>query len=172
MKVLIVFCIILFFASIGFFAGAEVPVRSQLELVDVIVSFSSFVFAILGLWLAVVFPEIMAGIYKKRSSGDKKKLVSRAKRLLLPLCLASMVAASGILVRIAAEPIMKFAWLSGETFDNSILFAFITVSFFILVVSLILALAPGIQMVFDGSDEVKKAERDDRYFKQSQNNDE
>lgn len=169
-KVLIFFSTILF-ALIGFLAGAEVPVPSQLKLIDVIVSFASFVFAILGLWLAVVFPEVMAGIYKDNSIEEKKGLISRAKKLLLPLCLASVVAASGIFVKIAAEPIMKFTWLREETIDNSALFAFITVSFLMLIFALILALAPGIQMVFDGSDEVKRAERNKRYFNRTQSSD-
>lgn len=168
MKILISIFIIILIFSIGYFAGAEVSVRIQLELIDVIVSFASFVFAILGLWLAVVFPDVMAGIYKNNSIEEKRGLISKAKRLLLPLCLASMVAASGILIRIAAEPIMKFVWLSEVSLDNSILFAFITISFFTLVVALILALAPGIQMLFDGNDEVKRVERKRRYLSQAQ----
>lgn len=71
-------------------------------------------------------------------------------------------------VRIVSEPLKQIDILVAGTLDNRLLFLFTTVAFITLLIALVQAVAPGIQMVFDGTDEVKKAARTDRYFSLTQ----
>jgi len=151
-------------AITGYFTGRQISFEDQLKLVELLITFASVVFAVVGVWLAVVFPDVMTGIYKRTSIEQKRELLSTAKRLLVPLFLASFIAAASMFVRIVAEPLKSVTWIDLGACGHGLLFAFILCSMFYLFVALIFALAPGLQLLFDGMDVVKSHERRDRYL--------
>lgn len=159
---------------IGFsFLGVYLPGESQIRILEVIIIFASTIFAILGIWLAVVFPEVMSGIYKNCNAKDKRSLYQKGKRIIFPLVLASICAFSALLVRISAEVLANagVAAAVGVCAARSVLLFTIILLVLGLGVSLIMAIAPGLQMLFEGYRAVKKAEREERYFSRVQDND-
>ncbi len=151
-------------AITGYLSGRQISFEDQLKLVELLITFASVVFAVVGVWLAVVFPDIMTGIYKRTPIEEKKELLGTAKRLLIPLFLASFIAAASMFVRVVAEPLKSVTWINIGTHGNGLLFAFILCSMFYLFVALVFALAPGLQLLFDGMDVVKSHERTNRYL--------
>lgn len=151
-------------ATTGYFSGLQISLEDQLKLIELLISFATVVFAVVGVWLAVVFPDIMTGIYKRTTIEEKKELLSTAKRLLIPLFLASLIAAASMFVRVVAEPLKSITWINFGSYGNGVLFAFILCSMLYLFIALIFALAPGLQLLFDGFGVVKGAERKNRYL--------
>lgn len=153
--------------------GAYLPGANQIRILDIIIIFASVIFAILGIWLAVVFPDVMSGIYDRRSAEDKRSLYHKGKRLIFPLVLASFCAFLALVIRICADLLASGGLVAvmGTGIARMMLFFIINILVVGLGVSLAMAVAPGLQALFEGYREVKKAEREERYFVRTQNRD-
>ncbi len=151
-------------AIAGFYFGRAISASDQLKLLELLISFASVVFAVVGVWLAIVFPNVMSGIYKNIPVEEKDVLIITAKRLLVPLFLTSFIAASSMLIRVLAEPLRLIPSITAGTCANGLLFSFILVANFYLFIALVIALAPGLQLLFDGMDVVKGEKRKNRYL--------
>ena len=161
-SVFVILTVIFLFS--GYYYGRAVTLPSQIKLIELLISFSSIVFAVVGVWLAVVFPNVMTGVYKNISVDEKKTLIDSAKRLLIPLFLASFISASSFIIRLLIEPLRGVSWVTEGEWANGVLFSFISIASFAIVISLILALAPGLQLLFDGVSVVKGDSRRNRYL--------
>lgn len=163
---------ILFVVSISLL-GAYVPGQNQIRILEVIIIFASIIFAIIGVWLAVVFPEVMQGIYDNHTAEDKRSLYKKGKRLIFPLVLASGSAFSALLTRIAAEVLANagVAATIGSCTSRITLFTITVILVVGLGVSLVMAVAPGLQMLVDGYQAVKHTERNERFFARTQRED-
>ncbi|HFD33342.1 MAG TPA: hypothetical protein ENJ28_11630 [Gammaproteobacteria bacterium] len=161
-SVFVILTVILLFS--GYYFGRIVTLPSQIKLIELLISFSSIVFAVVGVWLAVVFPNVMTGVYKNTSVDEKQTLIDSAKRLLIPLFLASFISASSFIIRLLIEPLRGMSWVTEGEWANGVLFSFISIASFAIVISLILALAPGLQLLFDGISVVKGDSRRNRYL--------
>lgn len=144
--------------------GNSVPVNVQVGLMDHLLTISSVVIAIIGIWLAVVFPEVINGIYKSSAVTDKRTLYSNAKALLTPFGLAVGVAIVVIVLRVAIEPLRFLQWNISPPLARGCLFGVISGITMLLVISLALAALPGLAMLVSARDTLKSSERRERFL--------
>lgn len=144
--------------------GSEVPVSTQIDLLNFLVTISSVVFGVVGIWLAVVFPDVISGIYTNRSVDEKVTLYRKAKILLVPLLLVTAVTISTITFRVLIAIVCPLGGSLRPLNGSGVLFAFIVFASIALIWSLILAIAPGLQMLFEASWAIKKSIRKNRFI--------
>lgn len=169
-KFVIIFTAYLVLVLTAYCFGGSVPGDAQLKLLELLITFSSVIFAVAGIWLAVVFPNVITGIYQASEVQEKNSQLKQASKLLIPLGLASTVAVVSMLSRVAAEPLQHIDFLVQGALANKILFSLIAVLTLTLFISLAFALSPGIQLLFNGMDHVKSEQRKGRYFSRASRN--
>lgn len=160
--IVVILSVICLFA--GYYYGRIITVHSLIKLIELLISFSSIVFAVVGVWLAIVFPKVMSGIYKNISIDEKQNLIDSAKRLLIPLFIASIISGSSFMVRLLIEPLKEVPWIAEGEWANGVLFSFIFIASIALVIALVIAVSPGLQLLFDGISVVKAERRRNRYL--------
>lgn len=151
----------------GYYYGGFLPISSQMKLLDPLVTLSAVVFAIMGIWLAVVFPNVISGVYKESSSVAKKQLLFKAKRLLTPLLIATFVSISTIVVRIISEILLVKIHNIDQSIPRGLFFNYIIFSSLALIVALVLSVAPGLQMLFEADRSHKTCQKKERFCSNS-----
>ena len=167
-KLGIISAVFIALALSAYCVGGSVQGNSQLKLLELLIAFSSVILTVTGIWLAVVFPNVITGIYQVSEIEKKKSQLKQASRLLIPLGLSSLVALVSTFFRVAAEPLQHIDFLVQGELANKILFSLIAVLTLTLFISLAFALSPGIQLLFNGTDHIKSEQRKRRYFSRTQ----
>jgi hypothetical protein len=133
----------------GYRVGANIPIASQVGLLDHLVSFSSVVFGVVGVWLAVVYPSVMTGLFRGQTDFDAKKRLDDASALLLPLVLATLVSILALASRFAVEAVVAMSVSSQFSADvgRGLFFAFLLVLLGAVACSLLLSLLPAVRIL-------------------------
>lgn len=94
------------FSAIAFIYGRNIPFKEQWPLYDSLRNTASIVFAVMGAWIALLYPEALSTLFKVgKIQGDFVR-VRQINKLLLPLIYSTFVLSSILVVGIAA-PILK-----------------------------------------------------------------
>lgn len=139
-----------FFIILGYWFGGSVEFDNQLGMLEKVLTFSSIVLAVVGLWLAVIFPEVISTIYGNTPIEEKKSSLISAQWLLYPLFICSFVSAAALILMSLMEVtkgvyfgLMPDVFLS-LTFSAIMLLAGLSLF------ALFCALRPGVEILLSG----------------------
>jgi hypothetical protein len=110
----IVLAIIVF--AIGFKYGSNIPFANHKEIIGFLITLSAIIFGVVGAWLSITKIEIQQGILDTTSNTQANTLMKRARELIKPLTIASLVLICAILF-IFIQPILTSFNLSVEIKD-------------------------------------------------------
>jgi hypothetical protein len=134
----------------GYGVGVKIPIANQVALLDHLVGFSSVVFGVVGVWLAVVYPSVMTGLFGAQTDLDtKKRLIDDASALLLPLVLSTVVSILALASRFAVEAVAPMRLFSHFQVSaaRGLFFAFLLVLLGAVFCSLFLSLMPALRIL-------------------------
>jgi len=89
----------------GYHYGGSIPFAEQWPLYEALRSTAAIIFAVVGAWYAIIFPERMRGIFRGGSS-DRKNGEKGIEKLFSPIVHSTIILCLILLVGIAA-PILK-----------------------------------------------------------------
>ncbi len=150
-----------FILCLGFFLGQDIPFEEGIELLNIILTSSSLIFAIIGIWLALVFPDVMNNTYKEINLSNRKREMERAERILQPLIYASMIFLTSFMLRLIIG-VLKYKkehlpfLESIEPFLQSLLFSVILLLSFFLILTLVSTLAPGFELLYKSKNKLNQ----------------
>ena len=88
---------------------SKIEHESLTDIVNMSVTYSGIVFAINGIWIAVLFPQVFEKIYKKDESlNNREEFLNDSYNLLRPLILGTLLLISSIIFRIIIEIKLPF----------------------------------------------------------------
>ncbi len=159
----LVILILLLSVYFGYFYGKTVSVKDQLPLYKSLRDLSAIIFAIMGAWIAIIFPNALANIFKTDTSRIKRSLeIQRIRLLTIPMFLST----GSIIISIGVEffyPILKQLnfFLSISKTLRGFSYSLIAILFIIQIWCLIMALLPT-QLI---SDDVKQKREEKKVAK-------
>lgn len=126
--------------------GFKIPMESQLAVYESLVTVSSFVFGVMGAWLALVYPETLKRVVDPSAKG-KGDMLKTLKRLLIPMGISLGVIAVSMAVRLLTL-VAKYSFelhsysemLRGASFSVA------TLSSCLVLIALLYAIAPGLSI--------------------------
>lgn len=107
----IVIAVIVF--AIGFNYSSNISLASHKEIVGLLITLSAIIFGVVGAWLSITKIEIQQGILNATSNDEASILMERARGLIKPLTIASLVLICAIFF-IFIQPILQSLNLSVE----------------------------------------------------------
>lgn len=147
----------------AFYYGSQIPISDQDDVLDFVVTMSSVVFGVVGIWLAVVFPEVISSLYKEVSVEKKDELRKKAKRILLPMVISTIVAVFSVFLKLFLS-ILKSVVPNDSGLFRGVIFVLLVYESIALCCSLVLAAAPGLQILFDASANIRSSKRVQRFL--------
>lgn len=150
---------------VGCVYGNGISLKVQLGLYKTLREISSIIFAVIGAWIAIIFPGALTKIFKKGISiEDKSKEVLRVKLLIQPMILSTISIIISVFIEFSS-PIIKS--IKFFTDIKGILLSFsygLLASLFLLEVwCLIMALIPTQIIIDDLTLEIDKSKCEEAY---------
>jgi hypothetical protein len=114
--------------AIGFHYGSNIPFSSHKDIIVLLITLSAIIFGVVGAWLSITKIEIQQGISNTNSNSEANTFMDRARSLIRPLTIASLVLIFTVLF-IFLQAILESLNLSVEikNFLRPTSFAFISV---------------------------------------------
>lgn len=105
-----------------FLLGRAIPIGEQMPVFEALRETASIIFAVMGIWIAVLFPFALEKLFKRAQASDAD--LKTAQRLLRPMLYSTIVIALVLLIEIA-QPILKtlsipataHPWIRGFSFS-------------------------------------------------------
>lgn len=94
--------IVVFAAAVGWLLGGGIPFEQQSKLLEGLRDSSAVVMAVLGIWLAVIFPEVLPKLFSGIPVQFDSSQLSRFRSVIYPLSLAALIVALEVIVPWAA----------------------------------------------------------------------
>lgn len=138
--------------------GKHIPFKEQMPIYDGLRSTSSIIFAVMGAWIALLYPSKLSKAFGKKAYDEKKDDIEQTNRLFRPLIYSTVI----LMVVISMSFVVPLAkqiesLLQYKEIFRSLSFAIIGLLTFVQFWSLILTLIPG-DSIKDDLDEVKQRE--------------
>lgn len=134
--------IIIVILSVKF--GGQIPFKDQLPIYDGLRNTSAIIFAVMGAWISILYPNKLSAAFSKAANPNKKAEIEDIKRLFKPMIYSTIilmiVICMSFIVPLAKQ--ITFLLTYKETF-RAISFTIITTLSIIQLWSLILTLLPG-----------------------------
>lgn len=92
--------------AIGLYLGSDISISIHKEIVGLLITLSAIIFGVLGAWLSITKIEIQQGILIASSNEVANEIMERARSLIKPLTIASIVLIFAILF-IFIQPILE-----------------------------------------------------------------
>lgn len=154
--------IIILVQSVGLFL-TPIALDNLIKIIDTSVSFSAVVFTVEGIWLAIIFPNVLTQIYRKdKEITEKEALLKESYILLKPLLFGMVLLLISIIFRVLVE--IKLPFFSNEPWFLSMRFPFTVLLIEAIAYNLASALSPGINLYFSAAKELKIQQRKNRLF--------
>jgi len=99
---LLIFAIIAVALAVAWFLGASIPFEQQSKLLEGLRDSSAVVMAVLGIWLAVIFPEVLPKLFAGVPVQFDSVQLGRFRSVIYPLSLAAGIVALEVIVPWAA----------------------------------------------------------------------
>jgi hypothetical protein len=91
---------------IGFYYGSDISISIHKEIIVLLITLSAIIFGVIGAWLSITKIEIQQGILNATSNIVASELMERARGLIKPLTIASLVLIFAILF-VFIQPILE-----------------------------------------------------------------
>ncbi|HDR9081409.1 hypothetical protein [Burkholderia vietnamiensis] len=95
---LLIALIIIASAVLGWWLGGSIPFEQQSHLLEGLRDSSAVVMAVLGIWLAVIFPEVLPKLFSGMAIQFDAGQLSRFRSVIYPLSLAALIVALEVIV--------------------------------------------------------------------------
>ncbi|MDE1143604.1 MAG: hypothetical protein PW999_29130 [Paraburkholderia tropica] len=95
---IVFFIILLFSAALGWWLGGAIPFEDQAHLLDGLRDSSAVVMAVLGIWLAVIFPEVLPKLFSGEAIHFDSGQLGRFRSVIYPLSLAALIVALEVVI--------------------------------------------------------------------------
>lgn len=143
----LLFVIIIILLSGGlfcFFVGQKIEISSQIGIYKSLRDVSVVIFAILGVWIAVVSPDILRRIYRDGASTENaKKELNKVKLLSVPMFIAASCFCVIIIMEFLYPALRTVCFLvSNKIFVRMISYLFLYLILIVQVWSLFVAILP------------------------------
>ncbi|APD34046.1 hypothetical protein [Burkholderia pseudomallei] len=96
------FAILLLAAALGWWLGGSIPFEQQSHLLEGLRDSSAVVMAVLGIWLAVIFPEVLPKLFSGEAIHFDAAQLGRFRSVIYPLSLAALIVALEVVIPWAA----------------------------------------------------------------------
>lgn len=156
-KLILILCLIVLNGLTTVLLGHRLSAEGLMSILDRISVFSTAVLAIIGIWIAVVFPSVLSSIFE--DDEEKTQSLEKASKLLVPLVLIAIVAVLALAAELALllllgapVPLTGATGLTLKQISLFLVLGLVEGS----IIALFLAIAPGVQVLFD---ERKKHQR-------------
>lgn len=164
-KILIWIVLVLAQSIILFYS--QIEHESLTDIVNMSVTYSGIVFAINGIWIALLFPQVFEKIYKKDESlNDREEFLNDSYNLLRPLILGTLLLISSIIFRIIIE--IRLPFFLPQNWMLSLRLPIIVIILELISYNLFLVLKPGVILYLEAYKVVKKEGRRKRMFSNNQ----
>ncbi|WP_211828657.1 hypothetical protein [Kistimonas asteriae] len=149
--------------------GQKISYSDQKDVYDSIRDIASFVFGVMGIWLAIFSPESFNKIFGKHDISGKIEELAKTRALILPIIYSLIIIASTLVIQIFA-PILKemitthkyVFWIRGVSYS------FLGILGLLQLYTITVALNPGRLMLASFSSRIKKDEVHKKLFKLTQ----
>lgn len=95
-----------------FWFGKNIPVSEQLPLFDSLRETASIIFTVMGIWIAVIFPEVLQRLAHPRAGArsEKEKNYNTVRKLIFPMILSTFVIGIVLLLGISVPVLEHVTW--------------------------------------------------------------
>ena len=152
-----------------FYYGRKIPYSDQSDVYGSIRDIASFVFGVMGIWLAIFSPDSFNKIYGKHDINSKLEELAKIRTLILPIVYSLVIIAGTLLIEIFT-PVIKEIVRDHEYVFILRGISYATVGFLGLLqlYTITVALNPGRLMLSSFSSKIKKDEVHGKLFKLTQ----
>ena len=106
MRILIVVLCLLGIMVFSFFIGRNIPFHSQKELLEPLLGIAGIVFGVLGIWLGILYPDLISNASKFESSSEGRQINKEANDIIFPFVF-SLLLLIVFIVLLYLEPVLK-----------------------------------------------------------------
>ncbi|MGN8224620.1 hypothetical protein [Gracilimonas sp. BCB1] len=157
----IVFSILTVALCLCFHFGKAIPIGTQKEIVELLLTVASIVFGIMGVWLAVVFPNSLSIAFDREAEiKDKKEALKDLRFLTLPMIISAIIICYVLLFHLLHPIVVNFSFLlTYIPLIRGLSFSIISVIVIMQIWTLIYIFAPGEKLRIKALIQMKKEER-------------
>lgn len=95
--------------SLSIMFGGEISITEQKEILNIQLTIASIVFGVMGVWLAVVFPSILKGVFDSGSKpSDKLKTIQELRFLTIPMIASAAIIVYVLIIYLIQPIIVQF----------------------------------------------------------------
>lgn len=171
----LLFLVVIIFSLIGggifcFSVGGEISISLQIEIYKSLKDVSVVIFAILGIWIAVICPDILREIYRDGISADgAKKELNKVKLLSVPMLIAASCFCIIISVLfIYPSLIHNSLMVSNKIYIRKLSYLFLYIILVVQFWSLFISILPTLSFIDNIKIHIKKRENKQMYQKNIQ----
>lgn len=103
--------------AIGFYVGRNIPFAEQWPLYEALRTISSIIFAVVGAWLAIIFPERLRLSFQNDKSAPEVKEGQGVSKLFTPVVNSTVILCIVLLVGVLAPIVKRLDFLSLYVFE-------------------------------------------------------
>lgn len=127
----------------GMFFGSNIRYEQQAHLLDTLRDTSAVLMAVLGVWLAVVCPDILPKLFSSEKVKVDTKILNRIQTLVVPLMIYSIIICFEILIPWVALILKQIPFcINNFLMMRKIAFGIISMLCLVQILSLLLLLVP------------------------------
>jgi hypothetical protein len=98
------------------FAGREIAIEAQLPIFDSLRDTASIIFGIMGIWIAVLFPDVLQSLFSAQKSSPAQDKLGTMRRLIAPMLISTIVLIIVMAVHLA-DPILRLRSWTGNQLE-------------------------------------------------------
>lgn len=139
---------------IGYFCftyGKNIPYEVQEKMFDALRNTSATIFTIMGIWIAVIYPDGFSETFSSRSSNSQeKKQIERVRKLLYPMVYSTIIFSSVLIFQFFAPIAEQISFFNNNSeIIRGITYAFLGVLTIVQLWTLFLAIVPAEYLLRD-----------------------
>jgi hypothetical protein len=139
-------------AYIFFHYGQEISYELQASLYESLRNTSAIIFGVMGIWIAVIYPNILSKIYAKNIDIKQARLnreeVQKISSLIYSLFYSSLIIGAVLIAEVVAPILKEIPFLINNfKFFRGVSYSFLGLLSIMQIWILLLALAPGMEII-------------------------
>ncbi|MDP2504005.1 hypothetical protein BCT47_23045 [Vibrio splendidus] len=143
--------------GLSFWFGGDIPLKSQLPIYDGLRNTAAIIFAIMGAWIALLYPKVLGTSFGKKTDAQVEEL-KEIEKLFQPMLYSTLILMLVIIVSFVV-PLAKLSpWLiSHKEYLRSMSFGALSILTILQFWSLLLTLLPGDAVKDEVRDNLERA---------------